>query len=102
MVDGRRHDLFILDFFGSVGGRGFLAEPTLLANLLLFTNFTNTDFINFQPTLTLPTAVRFEMRNKIKFGGISRLINRFYRLCWFGMLKLKFLLKPTLPTYAHP
>jgi hypothetical protein len=70
MVDSRRHDFFFFffnsNFFGLVGRRGFLTE------------------------LTLPTTIQFKMQNKIKFGRISRLINRFYRLCQFKMRKLKF------------
>jgi hypothetical protein len=60
-----------------------LTKPTLPTNLSLF-------HISTLSTLTLLTAIQFEMRNKIKFDRISLLINQFYRLCRFRMRKLKF------------
>jgi hypothetical protein len=45
MVDSRRHDFFISNFFGSVGGRGFLTEPTLPTDFTdKFATFPHTDF----------------------------------------------------------
>jgi hypothetical protein len=69
MVDGKRYDFFIsiFFFFGLVGERGFLTEPTLPTNFIdkfatfPHTDFTNTNFTDFRPTPTLLTAIRFVM-----------------------------------------
>jgi hypothetical protein len=87
MVDGRRYNFFYSKLFWFGRQKRFFNRtdfrPTLLTNLPLF-------HIPTSPTPTLPTTIRFEMRNKIKFGKISQLINRFYLVCQFGMQKLKF------------
>jgi hypothetical protein len=44
MMDERRHDFFCSEFFGAVGGRGFLTERTSLTDLTdQFSIFSLTD-----------------------------------------------------------
>jgi hypothetical protein len=91
-----------------ISGRGFLTKSILSTDFtnkfatFPHTDFTYTDFIDFRRTSTLSTTIRFKIQNKIKFGGISRLIFRFYRLCQFGMWKLKFFTETNFTNQRSP